>query len=94
VTQCFRSSLWYLFLSKNNFNFQQIFRECRVASAELLAALLFSADNAFYEKFEFLSKYKMKDYFDECATLIENLDLNQIISNYKMLVGYVFLNYC
>uniref|UniRef100_A0A915N658 Mot1 central domain-containing protein n=1 Tax=Meloidogyne javanica TaxID=6303 RepID=A0A915N658_MELJA len=72
VTQCFRSSLW----------------ECRVASAELLAALLLSADNAFYEKFEFLSKEKMKEYFNECATLIENLDLNKIISNYKMLVGF------
>ncbi|CAK5091874.1 unnamed protein product [Meloidogyne enterolobii] len=72
VAQCFRSSLW----------------ECRVASAELVAALLLSADNAFYEKFELLSKDKMKEYFDECATLIENLDLNKIISNYKMLVGF------
>lgn len=76
VIQCFRSSLW----------------ECRVASAELLAALLENADIAFRENFELLlstmSKDKIRKNFDECTTLIEKLDLNEIVSNYRVLVGF------
>ena len=78
VTQCFRSSLW----------------EGRVASAELLASLLETADKAFHEHFELLSTEslcKMSNYFDECATQIDKLDLCQILTDYKVLVGYVFI---
>ncbi|KAF7624800.1 hypothetical protein Mgra_00009926 [Meloidogyne graminicola] len=75
VTKCFRSSLW----------------ECRVASAELLSALLEITNKSFHEHFELLfsrSSGKMKDNFDACATLLNNVDLCQIELDYNVLLGF------
>lgn len=80
VTKCFRSSLW----------------ECRVASAELLSALLEITNKSFHEHFELLfsrSSGKMKDNFDACATLLNNVDLCQIELDYNVLLGYVLCIY-
>jgi hypothetical protein len=59
----------------------------------LLASLLENANNAFHEHFESLSNKsldKIKNNFDECAALIDKFDLCQIVTDYKVLVGYVF----